>query len=70
MRVGIQISSSTSHLPTDGLWSLVSALIMAELARGADGTEIVNQISAQAGFELRTSRLTVKHANHYTTGIY
>ena len=46
----LSLTVSSSH------WQCtVSVLIIDELARGADGTEISNQISALAGFE---------HANH------
>ena len=42
MRAGGQSSPSPSHLPTD------SVLIIDELARGAGGAEISNQISVLA----------------------
>lgn len=40
MRVDDQPSPSLSHIPTD----IVSVLIFAELASGAEGAEIFNQI--------------------------
>ena len=65
MRACDQSSPSPSRLPTD---SLVGVFVIAELAiGGAVGAEVSNQISTLAGFEHRTSRLAVQHADHVTT---